>query len=130
MRLRGSKRTKSDALRSRQANGDYSAAQAYKTTNAKELLGFRLAYDVNCQFWVHFHQQFKNEFLKGVISPEAKVLFLIGLFHVHGHKEECLPRFMPMFAPGSGMAAVEILESFWAGIIGAAGMTQSMMAAH
>ncbi|KAJ3531229.1 hypothetical protein NMY22_g8249 [Coprinellus aureogranulatus] len=114
----------------KQANADYSISQAYETTKAGDILGLMLAYDINCQFWVRFRQRFESEFLKGSIPPEAAVLFLIGLFHVHGHKEECLPRFAPTFAPGAGMAAGEILESLWAGLNGAANMTKNMTIAR
>jgi hypothetical protein len=38
----------------------------------------------------------------------------IGLFHVHGHKAECLYRFASSFIPGAGIVAGEIIKSLWA----------------
>lgn len=114
----------------RQQYGDYSVAQAYETTGAASLPGFIFAYDVNCQHCVHFRKRLQNEFLRDSIAVDATILFLIGLFHVHGHKEECLPRFAPTFAPGSGVVAAEILESLWSTLIGVAPSTRNMTSAH
>jgi hypothetical protein len=40
----------------------------------------------------------------------------IGLFHVHGHKDECFFRFAPSFIPKTGIVAGEILESLWSSL--------------
>ena len=38
----------------------------------------------------------------------------IGLFHVHGHKDECMPMFAMTYIPGAGNVDGEILETLWA----------------
>lgn len=84
------------------------------------------AYDVNCQYCVRFWSRFQNAFLRSSIPTTATLLFLIGLFHVHGHKEVCLARFAPTFVPGAGVVSGEILESLWSTLIGAAKSTRQM----
>ncbi|KAF8815489.1 hypothetical protein BYT27DRAFT_7036969, partial [Phlegmacium glaucopus] len=41
---------------------------------------------------------------------------VIGLFHVHCHKDECFLRFAPSFIPGLGIVIGEILESLWSNL--------------
>jgi len=38
----------------------------------------------------------------------------IGLFHVHGHKEQCFYQYAPCFIPGMGIVAGEACEPLWA----------------
>ena len=45
--------------------------------------------------------------------PDKPIVPGIGLFHVHGHKKECYPRYAPSFIPGAGMIDGEILETLW-----------------
>jgi hypothetical protein len=40
----------------------------------------------------------------------------IGLFHVHGHKEQCFFRYATSFIPGAAVTAGEILEMLWASL--------------
>jgi hypothetical protein len=37
----------------------------------------------------------------------------IGLFHVHGHVNQCYARFAPNFILGTGQVDGEILETLW-----------------
>jgi hypothetical protein len=67
-----------------------------------------LIYDVACQHCVHLQERIGHLLPKGLILD-----FAIGLFHVHGHKEECFFRFATSFIPGAGITAGEILESLW-----------------
>ncbi len=41
------------------------------------------------------------------------IIQAIGLWHVHGHKEECLYRFASTYIPGVGVVDGEILETLW-----------------
>ena len=70
-----------------------------------------LIYDLACQYYVHLFDRIGHLLLAGMNIDRA-----IGLFHVHGHKEECFYRYAPSFIPGSGVVAGEILESLWAGM--------------
>ena len=70
-------------------------------------------YDIMCQYRVNFQRRVAN-------SPELSIpssLELqtgIGLFHIHGHQDSCLPRFSPSYIPGAKQVDGEIIETLWA----------------
>ena len=45
---------------------------------------------------------------------DQKIDTAIGLFHIHGHKDECFFQYATSFIPGATVVAREILESLWA----------------
>jgi hypothetical protein len=94
-----------------QKNVDYSFLRALNTTNVDATQGAMLIYDIACQYFVHFGERVGHLLPDGIHIDKA-----IGLFHVHGHKEECFFRYAPSFIPGTGVVAGEILESLWAGM--------------
>jgi hypothetical protein len=97
-----------------------------KNTKAFKTPGAILAYDVNCQYSVNFRKRIeKGRYLK--FDPEFPIDFVIGLLHVHGHKDDCLSRFAPTFFPGAGVTSGEILESLWSTMNGAASITRNML---
>ncbi|KAJ2912055.1 hypothetical protein MD484_g8358, partial [Candolleomyces efflorescens] len=113
----------------RQMNMDYALCQACDSTNAEALPALLFAYDINCQYCVNFRKRIsKGQYL--TFPSSHPVHFLIGLFHVHGHREECLPRFAPTFFPGAGMTSGEILESLWSQLNGVANITRTMTLGH
>ncbi|KAF6747984.1 hypothetical protein DFP72DRAFT_1074860 [Ephemerocybe angulata] len=113
----------------RQANADLSVNEAFDTTNAAGTPGALLAYDINCQFCIHFRERIdKAHHL--TIPGDLDITYLIGLFHIHGHGEICLPRFASTFLPGAGMASGEIIESLWSILNQAARITKTMTPAH
>lgn len=113
----------------RQCIVDYIMCEGVETTCADRLPGLRFAYDVNCQYCVKFRSRIKKDETLS-FPEELTIAFLIGLFHVHGHVEECLARYAPTYLPGAGVTAAEILESLWSTLIGAAGPTRNMTLAH
>jgi hypothetical protein len=94
-----------------QKNVDYSFLQALKTTNVDSAQNAMLIYDIACQYFIHFEERIGHLLPAGMEIDRG-----IGLFHVHGHKEECFYRYAPSFIPRSGVVAGEILESLWAGM--------------
>ncbi|KAF8799524.1 hypothetical protein BYT27DRAFT_7227815 [Phlegmacium glaucopus] len=94
-----------------QKNIDYSFLQALKTTNINPAQGTMLIYDIACQYFIHLQQRIGHLLPAGLHIDRA-----IGLFHVHGHKDDCFFRYAPSFIPGTGVVAGEILESLWAGM--------------
>jgi hypothetical protein len=113
----------------RQKNTDYAFCEACETTNTEALPAVLFAYDINCQYCVNFRARITNgQYLS--FPSSLPIHFLIGMFHVHGHKEECLPRFAPTFFPGAGMTSGEILESLWSQLNGAANITRTMTYAN
>lgn len=112
-------------------NVDYAVCQAIRNTNANKTPGVLLAYDVNCQYCIHFRDRIKhNPTLRRICPSDLSVDFVVGLFHVHGHKDECLSRFAPTFFPGAGVTSGEIIESLWSVLNGAANITRKMTLAH
>jgi hypothetical protein len=93
-----------------QKNVDYSFLQAVTTTHIEtENQDIVFCYDVVCTLCIYFRLRIGD-----LLPPGTNVDFAIGLFHVHGHKEECLFRYSPAFIPETGVFAGEILESLWA----------------
>lgn len=112
-------------------NVDYALCQAMRNTNADKTPGVVLAYDVNCQYCINFRQRIEqNPFLARLCPTDLLIDFVIGLFHVHGHKDECLYRFAPTYFPGAGVNPGEIIESLWGVLNGAANITRNMTLAH
>ncbi|KAF8264641.1 hypothetical protein EI94DRAFT_1498604, partial [Lactarius quietus] len=70
-------------------------------------------YDIMCQYGVHLSDRVEK-------SPELSIansLELrtgIGLFHIHGHQDSCLPRFSPSYITGAKQVDGEIIETLWA----------------
>jgi hypothetical protein len=70
-------------------------------------------YDIMCQYRVHFHERVKNS--PELSLPSSLELWMgIGLFHIHGHQDSCLPRFSPSYIPGAKQVDGEIIETLWA----------------
>ncbi|KAH9031538.1 hypothetical protein EDB85DRAFT_1847537, partial [Lactarius pseudohatsudake] len=96
----------------RQINMDYSICKAL-SYNMEDIPVALVMYDIMCQYRVHFQARVKN-------SPELSLpssLELrtgIGLFHIHGHQDSCLPRFSPSYIPGAKQVDGEIIETLWA----------------
>ncbi|KAH9959751.1 hypothetical protein BGW80DRAFT_1183207, partial [Lactifluus volemus] len=94
-----------------QKNVDWVLLQALKRTNVDPTQGAMLIYDIACQYFVHLQDRI------GHLLPEKLSLDrAIGLFHVHGHKEECFFRFATSFIPGAAVTAGEILETLWSSL--------------
>src|SRR5882762_653622 len=112
----------------RQMNMDYCVSEALKF-NTKGIKRSILLYDIMCQFWKNLQRRFRgNPYLS--FPHTMEVLRGIGLFHVHGHKDECYGRFAPTFIPGAGMVDGEVLETLWAVLNGIADSIRSQSTAH
>ena len=76
---------------------DYCVCEGIK--NMSEIDQFALIYDVICEYEVHMDARFEDH--PWLSSPAGiEIIKAIGLFHVHGHKEECLHRFATTYIPG------------------------------
>jgi hypothetical protein len=97
---------------SRQINMDYSICKAL-SYNMKDIPVALIMYDIMCQYSIHFAECVKK-------SPELSIprcLELqtgIGLFHIHGHQDSCLPRYSPSYIPRAKQIDGEIIETLWA----------------
>jgi hypothetical protein len=73
--------------------------------------GAMLIYDIACQYIIHLKKRI------GHLLPAGLTLdHTIGLFHVHGHKEQCFFRYATTFIPGAAVMVGEILEMLWASL--------------
>ena len=91
---------------------DYSFSEAMKNTNLTGIHTVLSIYDIMCQYCVNMYKRFED--MKGIrLPPETTILHAIGLWHVHGHKEECLYRWATTYIPGVGIVDGEALESNW-----------------
>jgi hypothetical protein len=70
--------------REQQKNIDFAFLQALKTTRVDLQLEVMLIYDIICQYIIHILECIGAHLPAGLTIDQA-----IGLFHVHGHKDEC-----------------------------------------
>ncbi|KAH9035584.1 hypothetical protein EDB84DRAFT_1269414 [Lactarius hengduanensis] len=96
----------------RQINMDYSICKAL-SYNMEDIPVALVMYDIMCQYRVHFQERVKNS--PELSLPSSLELRMgIGLFHIHGHQDSCLPRFSPSYIPGAKQVDGEIIETLWA----------------
>jgi hypothetical protein len=91
-----------------QRHVDFSFLRAIFLTHVDPEQGVLFIYDIVCQYIVYLLYRIGERLPAGLTVDAA-----IGLFHVHGHKDDCFFRFASTFIPGAGIVAGEILESLW-----------------
>ncbi|KAG1888829.1 hypothetical protein F4604DRAFT_1915889 [Suillus subluteus] len=96
----------------RQMNMDYTLCQGLKH-NANGIRHALTFYNVNCQY----HKHLKDHIADSVfldIQPELEIIPVIGLWHVHGHQDNCYVRYASNFIQGAARIDGEIMETLWA----------------
>ncbi|KAH9002185.1 hypothetical protein EDB86DRAFT_2800475, partial [Lactarius hatsudake] len=73
----------------------------------------RVMYDIMCQYGVHFQEQVERS-PELSLSSSLQLRTGIGLFHIHGHQDSCLPHFSLSYIPGAKQVDGEIIETLWA----------------
>ncbi|EPS98310.1 hypothetical protein FOMPIDRAFT_59073, partial [Fomitopsis schrenkii] len=112
----------------RQMNMDYALSEALKSvTGAKRLL---VMYDVACQYSKKLPKRFTDSSSLTWPASAEVVYWGIGLFHVHAHQRECLPKYSPSFIPGAGTVDGEIIETLWSSLNRIASSTRAMSTSH
>lgn len=112
----------------KQMNMDWSHAEALKNTHLGEIPVVMICYDIMCEYHVKLAERVaKNPKL---IFPEVTLEKAIGLFHVHGHKDECFFRFATSFIPGAGIVDGEVLETLWSVLNNISRSTRTATLAH
>lgn len=81
--------------------------------SASELVGLLVIYDIICQYIIHMRRRFQ-QYPSLEFPDNLQVVPAIGLFHVHGHKDECVARYSPNYIRGTGHVDGEVLETLWA----------------
>jgi hypothetical protein len=107
---------------------DYSFCQAIATT-AQDISKVLLMYDVVCQYGTHLRDRVnRSSFLH--LPENLEIVKAIGIWHVHGHVQECFPRYYPGFIQGTGHVDGEIIETLWAHLNLISGSTRGMSTSH
>ncbi|KAI0347143.1 hypothetical protein BDW22DRAFT_1322010, partial [Trametopsis cervina] len=117
----------------KQRDMDYSYVNSIERLIHPSISEAVVYYDVVCQWMVHLGFRIENSpILSDMLKhlPNLRTVKGIGLFHVHGHKQACLPRFSPDFIKGVGMVDGEIIETLWAGLNDTSRGTRGMTSAH
>ena len=91
---------------------DYCVCESLKY-NTEGIQQAVLYYDIMCQYWVNMKKQFDPNPFLSLPDGLTKISWAIGLFHVHGHKDECFARYASTFILGAGVVDGEIIESLW-----------------
>jgi Kyakuja-Dileera-Zisupton transposase len=72
-----------------------------------------ICYNVMCQWSVHMKDRVTGS--RHLRIPDSLELRLgIGLFHIHGHQDSCLARYLPSFIEGSQKIDGKTIETLWA----------------
>jgi len=112
-----------------QLNMDWSLCEAISNTNVAGLLELLHIYDINCQYCRYLLDRIsKNPLLQ--LPSGLQLIHAIGLFHVHGHKDECLYRFTTSYVPGAGVIDGEIMETLWAVLNTVSASTRTASLSH
>jgi Kyakuja-Dileera-Zisupton transposase len=91
---------------------DYSLCKAL-SYNMENIPVALVMYDIMCQYGVNFQKRVKES--PGLsLSDSLELQTGIGLFHIHGHQDSCLPRYSPSYILGAKQVDGEIIESLWA----------------
>ena len=90
---------------------DWCVLMALKHTNVDPDQGAMIIYDIVCQYFIYLLEQIGHLLPEGLSLNRA-----IGLFHVHGHKDECFFRYATSFIPKAGVTVGEILEMLWSNL--------------
>ena len=81
--------------------------------NTKGLWCAMLYYDIRCQYLVHMMSWFKNNPYLELLTGLTHIAKAIGLFHVHGHKDECFAWYAPTFILDAEIVDGEIIKTLW-----------------
>lgn len=109
-------------------NIDYSLSQALTFCAGIRVL--LVMYDVACQYRKKVQSRF-NRASSLIPWPLALIIYWgIGLFHIHGHQQDCFPKFSPTFIVGAGNIDGEIIETLWAFLNRISGSIRAMATLH
>ena len=108
-----------------QKNVDWSFLECIRTTNVDPDQGVMLIYDIICQYIIYLYSWIRHLLPSGLEIERA-----IGLFHIHGHKEQCFYWYAPCFIPGMAIVAGKACEPLWAKLNLITTVTQTATLAH
>jgi hypothetical protein len=109
-------------------NIDYAICQAlsYNTHGLSQAL---IAYDVACQWSVHFDERVKQS-VHLHLPKDLKYTAAVGKFHLAAHREDCFAQYSLNFVEGAGQQDGEVLETLWSSLNKVAGSIRAMTMPH
>ena len=88
-----------------------------------------ICYNVMCQWHVNMNYRVEgSEHFK--IPDGLELRFGIGLFHIHGHQDTCLTRYLPSFIQGGRQIDDKTIEMLWAPLNEISRSTREMSTLH
>ena len=107
---------------------DYSLCMAL-SYNMENIPVALVMYDIMCQYGIHLKERVDRS-PELSISDSLELHTGIGLFHIHGHQDSCLPHFSPSYIPGAKQIDGEIIETLWAPLNNISRSIRGMSLAH
>ena len=91
---------------------DYSLCKAL-SYNMVDIPVTLVMYDIMCQYGVHLSERMDKS-PELILDKSLELRTGIGLFHIHGNQNLCLPRYSLSYIPGAKQVDGEIIETLWA----------------
>jgi len=91
---------------------DYSLYKAL-SYNMEDIPVALVIYDIMCQYRVNLRDRVEKS-PELYLSNSLELWTGIGLFHIHGHQDSCLPCFSSSYISGAKQVDGEIIEMLWA----------------
>jgi hypothetical protein len=107
---------------------DYSICKAL-SYNMEDIPVALVMYDIMCQYSIHFEKRVKHS-PELSVSSSLEIWNGIGLFHIHGHQDSCLPWYSPSYIQGVKQVDGEIIETLWAPLNNISWSLRGMSLAH
>jgi hypothetical protein len=107
---------------------DYSIFNALNF-NMEGIEATLISYNVMCQWSIHMMERVNgSSYLK--LPNNLELRLAIGLFHIHGHQDTCLPRYSPSFIKGGQQIDGKTIETLWAPLNEISQSTRGMASSH
>lgn len=100
----------------RQVNMDYSVCNGLKHANIPTGTKVFNWYDIFCQWRIHLSDRLAASNGTLTLPPGVEIDGGIGLFHVHGHADQCYHRYASYFITGTAIVDGEVLETLWSAL--------------
>lgn len=97
----------------RQSNMDYALCDGMKHANIPTGTKVFNWYDIFCQWRIHLMERIAASGGTLTLPQDVEIDGGIGLFHVHGHADQCFHRYASYFVPGAAIVDGEVLETLW-----------------
>lgn len=105
---------------SRYAHVDAATAETFRWALRHGILDVIFSYDIACKYSAKFLERVTTAGIDGAdplipaeIDQMLRITWLIGKFHLGGHKEECSKKYSFNYNAGVGRMSGELVETIW-----------------